>query len=217
MALRGSATMKSEHKNRIPVFPFITVILLSFVLQEPAASAFQLKDIVSIGAAYSTHLFLHETGHQAVAHKVGAESSKMHFFTNKKGNFYPGVSTYEDIPEESKLPYAVAGDQMAGNTFEYALKSYRNKPTTYNKALMFFSCMDFFVYTLLSNYINTEADMYDPNLVREETDFSKEALLSVVTVKTLINTYRMMNPDFKVAPVIWVDKTSAALLLCFPF
>jgi hypothetical protein len=77
--------------------------------------------------------------------------------------------------------------------------------------------MDFFAYTLLSNYINTEADMYDPNLVREETDFSKEALLSVVTVKTLINTYRMMNPDFKVAPVIWVDKTSAALLLCFPF
>ncbi len=209
--------MKSEYKNRIHVFPFITVIFLSFVLQEPDASAFQLKDIVSTLAAYSTHLFLHETGHQAVAGMVGANQSKMHFFTNKNGNFYPGVSTYEDIPEESKLPYAVGGDLMAGYTFEYAMKSYRRKPTTYNKALMFFSCMDFFSYTLLSNYINAEADMYDPNLVRTETGFSKEALLSVVTAKTLLNAYRMMNPDFKIAPVIWVDKTSAALLLRIPF
>ena len=209
--------MKSEHKKHIPVFPFITVILLSFILQEPAASAFQLKDIVSIGAAYSTHLFLHETGHQVVAGRVGAKQSEMHFFTNKNGNFYPGVSTYKDIPEKSKLPYAVGGDRTAGYTFEYALQSYREKPTTYNKALMFFSCMDFFTYTLLSNYIKTEADMYDPNLIREETGCSKEVLLSVVTVKTLINTYRIMNPDFKVAPVIWVDKSSAALLLRFPF
>jgi hypothetical protein len=187
------------------------------LIPKPKAFGFELTDIFSIGAAYSTHLFIHETGHQAVAARVGAKQSEMHFFTNKKGNFYPGVSTYEDIPEKSKLPYAAGGERAASYTFEYALDSYRNEPTTYNKALMFFSCMDFFAYTLLANYIKPDADMYDPNLIREETGCSKEVLLSLVTAKTLLNAYRIANPDFKIAPTIWVDETSAALVFRVPF
>ena len=209
--------MKENHKIRRFATFLIALPIVAVALPKPTAYGFQFKDILSIGAAYSTHLFLHETGHQAVAARVGAKQSEMHFFTNKKGNFYPGVSTYEDIPEESKLPYAVGGERTAGYTFEYALDSYREKPTTYNKALMFFSCVDFFAYTLLSSYIKTEADMYDPNLIREETGCSKEVLLSLVTAKTLLNAYRVANPDCKVTPLIWVNETSAALMFRIPF
>ena len=141
----------------------------------------------------------------------------MSFFTQKAGKFYPWLSTYKSIPQESKLSYAVGGERMAGITFEYALQSYHRKPTTYNKALMFFSCADFLAYTLLANYGNPENDMYDPNLIREETGLSKEILLSMVTAKSLLNTYRIMNKDVKFIPLIWVDKESAALVFRIPF
>jgi len=181
------------------------------------ACAFDFTDISAIGAAYMTHLSLHEIGHQVVAEKVGADSPKMSFFIKKDGRLYPGLSTYKDIPKESKLPYAAGGDRMAGFTFKYALESYHRYPTTYNKALMFFSCVDFFVYTLLANYVRPENDMYDPNLIREETGISKGVLLSLITAKTLINTYRVFNESATVTPMIMVDRKSASLIFCFRF
>jgi hypothetical protein len=193
------------------------IVCLFFVPPTERACAFDFQDAAAIGAAYTTHLFLHEMGHQVVAEEVGADSPKMSFFTRKGGNFYPGLSTHKSIPRESKLPYAVGGERMAGFTFEYALQSYHRKPNTYNKALMFFSCADFLLYTLLANYVNPENDMYDPNLIREETGLSKEVLLSLVMARSLLNTYRVMNRNVKFVPMIWVDKDSAALLFRIPF
>ena len=187
------------------------------MLCDTGALAFNFEDAAAVGAAYTTHLFLHEMGHQVVAEEVGADSPKMSFFTRNGGNFYPGLSTHKGIPRESKLPYAAGGERMAGVTFEYALQSYHRKPTAYNKALLFFSCADFFVYTLLANYIHPEGNMYDPNLIREATGCSKEVLLGLVMTKSLLNTYRVINKDAKVVPMIWVDKESAALLLRIPF
>ena len=181
------------------------------------ACAFGSGDAAAIGAAYMTHLSLHEIGHQVVAEDVVADSPKMSFFIKKDGRLYPGLSTYKDIPRESKLPYAAGGDRMAGFTFEYALKSYRYNPTTYNKSLMFFSCADFFVYTLLGNYIHPDNDMYDTNLIRQETGLSKGALLSLVSVKTLLNTYRVFNESATVIPMIVIDRKSASLVFCFRF
>ena len=188
-----------------------------FMLLPPGALALDSKDVVSIGAAYTTHLFFHEMGHQVVAEDVGADSPKMHFFAVKDGKLYPGLSTYKNIPKESKLPYAVGGDRMAGYTFEYALQSYHRNPSTYNKALMFFSCADFFAYTLLANYVHPENDMYDPNLIREETGLSKELLLSLVMAKSLMNTYRVFNENANFTPIIRVDKDSAAFMIRFEF
>jgi len=181
------------------------------------ACAFDIKDAASIGAAYTTHLFLHEVGHQVVAEEVGADSPQISFFTRKNGRFYPGLSTYQSIPKESRLPYAVGGERMAGYTFEYALQSHHRKPTTYNKALLFFACTDFLTYTLLANYIHPENDMYDPNLIRAETGLSKEALLSLVMAKSLVNTYRIMNQSTNLIPMIWVDKRSAGIVFRFSF
>jgi len=188
-----------------------------FMLLPPGALALDSKDVVSIGAAYTTHLFFHEMGHQVVAEEVGADSPKISFFTRKNGRFYPGLSTYKNIPRESKLPYAVGGDRMAGYTFEYALQSYHRNPSTYNKALMFFSCADFFAYTLLANYVHPDNDMYDPNLIREETGLSKELLLSLVMAKSLMNTYRVFNKNANFTPIIRVDKDSATFVVRFEF
>ena len=76
-----------------------------------------VKGTFAIGAAYTTHIFFHELGHQVVADEVGAESHRINFFTRKDGKFYPGLSTYKDIPKESKLSYAVGGDRMSGFIF----------------------------------------------------------------------------------------------------
>ncbi len=200
-----------------PIIKASGFILCLFLSLAQETLAFDSYDVASIGAAYATHIFLHEMGHQVVAEDVAADSPRMRFLARRGGQIYPGLSTYKKIPEESKLPYAVAGDRMAGVTFEYALQSYHRKPTTYNKALVFFTCADFLAYTVLGNYVHSDNEMYDPNLIREETGCSKELLLSLVAAKSLLNTYRTMNPDATFAPMIWVDKNSAALLFHFSF
>ncbi len=82
-----------------------------FMPTPPGALAFDFKDVTSIGAVYTTHLFFHEMGHQVVAEEVGADSPQIGFLTRKNGRFYLGLSTYQDIPKESKLPYAVGGER----------------------------------------------------------------------------------------------------------
>ncbi|HUT71913.1 MAG TPA: hypothetical protein VMW89_14685 [Desulfatiglandales bacterium] len=201
---------------------YITIVVgllvcLFWMGNAQTAFGFGLRDIGAISGAYITHLGLHELGHQVVAEEVGAESPEMNFFTRRNGRFYPGLSTYKDIPEQSKLPYAVGGERMAGFTFDYALDSYRYQPTTFNKALLFFSCADFFIYTLLGNYVHPENDLYDPNLIREETGLSKGALLSIVAVKSLLNAYRIVNEDARFFPMIAVDNKTAAFLIGFEF
>ena len=205
------------HKIRLTVIAASLIAWLLFMPTGEGVCAFEFEDTVAIGAAYVTHLSLHEVGHQVVAEEVGADSPQISFFTRKNGRFYPGLSTYQSIPKDSRLPYAVGGERMAGYTFEYALQSHHRKPTTYNKALLLFACTDFLTYTLLANYIHPENDMYDPNLIREETGLSKEALLSLVMAKSLLNTWRVFNEDANFTPMIWVDKNSAALLLRFRF
>lgn len=205
------------HKIRSVLIAVSLTVWLCSVATGQNAWAFDFADVASIGAAYVTHLYLHEMGHQVVADEVEADSPQMSFFTHKDGKFYPGLSTCKNIPDESILPYAAGGDRMAGYTFEYALQSYHRKPTTYNKALMFFSCADFLFYTLLANYVKPDNDKYDPNLIRAETGCSKEVLLGLVLTKSLLNAYRVMNPDAHFLPMIWVDKKSAALLICFKF
>ena len=82
----------------------ILIVWLFFVPDNERAYAFDFTDIGAIGAAYMTHLSLHEIGHQIVAEESGADSPKMSFFTKKDGRLYPGLSTYKDIPKESKCP-----------------------------------------------------------------------------------------------------------------
>jgi hypothetical protein len=181
------------------------------------AQAWEWNDMVDIGMAYMTHLYLHELGHQVIADEVDADNHQIQFLKQEKGQYYLGLSTYDKIPEKSKLPYAVGGDRMAGITFEYGLASYREKPTTFNKALIFFTTVDFVGYTLLSNYVHSGDNMYDPNLIREETGIDKELLLGMVMTKALINTYRFFSGDDRLTPEIRTDTHSAAFVLNYHF
>ncbi|MBN1850523.1 MAG: hypothetical protein JW932_18285 [Deltaproteobacteria bacterium] len=208
--------------SRVHLFIMHTSLILFIMLSSNTnAPAYEttaaIKDMASLGLAYSTHIFFHELGHQVVADDVGAEGHNMTFLTKKNGQFYFGLSTYQNIPAESKLAYAAGGDRMAGYTFEYALQSYRNHPTTFNKALMFFSGADFLIYTIIANYQNPGNDMYDPNLIRKETGCSKETLLGIIAAKTLANAYRVMNKDANFAPYIMVDRDSASFMMRFNF
>jgi hypothetical protein len=189
----------------------------AFFSSNPAAHGFDWTDLMDISSAYFTHLTLHELGHQVVADEVGAQDHKMSFLAQKNGQFYLGLSTYEAIPEKSVLPYAVGGERMASLTFEYGLESYRQNPTTFNKALMFFSTVDFLGYTLLANYVNPTDSMYDPTLIRQETGASKELILSLVLTKSLVNAYRVFNPECRWMPIIETDLTSARFMLSYHF
>ena len=201
----------------LPKVAWLTAILLS-LFYTPAAYGFDyIKDTAAIGAAFMTHLFLHEAGHQVVAEEVGADTAQMHFFAFEDGKFYPGLSTATNLPKESRLPYAIGGEYMAGHTFEFALQAYRQKPTTYNKALMFFSGTDFIWYTLLAFYVYPEDNSYDPNIIRAETGLSKEMVLSLVVAKALMNVYRVYNKEAKFIPMVRVDRTSTALVIRYDF
>ncbi|MGA1868675.1 MAG: hypothetical protein ACMUJM_09005 [bacterium] len=192
-------------------------IVVSSLLLAQRAGAIELMDIMHIGAAYSTHLLFHEMGHHILAYEVNAENHKMAFFVRQNGKMYPGLSMADSIPKESVLPYAAAGDQMAGITFEYGLQCYRRNPTTFNKALMLFSTTDFLIYTILGNYINDDNEFYDTNIIRQETGCNKTALLSVALAKTMLNTYRIMSGDDRFIPMIQTGENWAAFVIKYSF
>ena len=205
-----------QKPNPIMITLALLTALLCLTYAQPVR-AFNLKDLADIGSAYMTHLVMHEMGHEVVANEVGAEANSLNFFTKKNGQFYFGLSTYDYMPEKSLLPYAVGGDRMASYTFEWGLQSYRRNPTTFNKALMFFACADFLGYTVMGNYLHPDNDMYDPNIIRDETGCSKELLLGMVLTKTLVNAYRVYNEDFPIVPVIETTRSSAAFKLKYHF
>jgi hypothetical protein len=196
---------------------FILLLILLMAGPKNQARAWEFGDLVDIGMAYMTHLYLHELGHQVVADKVEADNHQIQFLKQENGQYYLGLSTYDEIPEKSKLAYAVGGDRMAGLTFEYGLASYRERPTTFNKALIFFTTVDFVGYTLLSNYVHSGDNMYDPNLIRNETGISKEMPLGMVATKALVNGYRFISGSDRLTPEIRSDTHSAAFVLNYHF
>lgn len=206
--------MKRKHKFRAMIG--LGLIMWLLLIQIGKSYAFEFKDVTSIGVAYITNVFLHEVGHQVVANDVDADSPKMSFLTHRNGKFYPGLFTCKDVSKESILPLAAGGERMTNFTFEYALESYRHKPTTFNKGLLFFACTDFLINTIRGN-IHHEDDTFDSNIIRAETGLKKGELLWLAMVKSLINTYRVFNRDANFTPIIQVDRDSAALMICFHF
>ncbi len=194
---------------------------LFFMPEAEYARAFDFigaaKDATAMGAAYMTNLSLHEMGHEVVADAVGAKSQKISFFTRKDGKFFAGLATFNSIPKESKLPYALGGERMEGFVFDYALQSYRDDPTAFNKALVFFSGMDFLANTLVATFIFPDHAMCDQNIIRTETGCSKELMLSMAIAKTFLNAYRLMNEDANFTTMIEVDKSTAIFEVRFEF
>ena len=65
------------------------------------AHAWEFSDLVDIGMAYMTHLYHHELGHQVVADEVNADNHQIQFLMQDKGQYYLGISTLDEIPDNS--------------------------------------------------------------------------------------------------------------------
>lgn len=182
-------------------------VVLMIILIAPKSWAMGLSDFFQAGTAYMTHIVAHETGHNAMAHMAGAEDVRMGFFQQQSGNFFVGVSSVGEIEKKSLLPFRAAGLVASSHTFDLALLSYRAQPTTYNKALLFFSGTDFLWYSVWSFYINESDDpSYDPVGISQGTGLSSEAILSVALVQTALNAFRLYSGDDTYIPYVAVDE-----------
>ncbi|MCP3678160.1 MAG: hypothetical protein GY721_11385 [Deltaproteobacteria bacterium] len=175
------------------------------------------KGIIDVGTALFTEVLLHEAGHYMVADYVGAESNSLTYLTSKDGQFFLGLSSVSGIDSRSRLPYSMGGEVAADFSFEYALSSYRRNPTLYNRALMLFSGTDLLRYTIYAFLLSDEHDALDPIAVTKYSGASKEALLSVAVVKTMLNAYRIYSGNDAVIPYFMVDRESATLMFRIVF
>jgi len=171
------------------------------------------KGIIDVGTALFTEVLLHEAGHYMVADYVGAESNSVAFLVSRNGQFSLGLSTVTGVESRSRLPYYMGGEVAADFSFEYALSSYRRNPTLYNRALMLFSGTDLLRYTLYAFLLSDGHDHLDPIAVTRYSEVSREALLSVAVVKTMLNAYRIHSGNDAVIPYFMVDKESVTLML----
>jgi hypothetical protein len=165
-------------------------------------------DVFQVGAAFITHTFVHESGHYIVARMAGAKEVQLNFFTQKNGNLYLGLSTAIGLDHASSLSYKAAGEAAGSYLFDVALESYRIHPTTYNRALLFFSNTDFLSYTIYAFYINKSRNpSYDPVGIAKETGLSHEAILGLAFIQTALNAYRVYSGSDDIMPYFDLDST----------
>jgi hypothetical protein len=201
----------------------ITLIVLFMLTLFPYKSLASVEmpsivgDVASVGLAFLVNLVVHETGHAAVANHVGADGIGLHFMKKHGNKFFLGLSYVDHIDEKSRLPYSMGGEVAASYTFEYALSDYRHKPTTYNKALMFFSGTDFLWYSAYAFYLTDGDKSFDPNAVTNITGLSEGTIFSVALAQSLINAYRVYSGQDYIVPYFTVDKYSAVFNIRFAF
>ncbi len=176
-----------------------------------------ITDTALIGSAFLTNLVVHEFGHEVVANHVDAKGSKLDFLTNRDGSFFLGMSTVDQIDDNSRLPYHMGGEFFSDITFEHALRDYRQNPNMYNKALMLFSGTDFVWYSFYAFYLSDGNTDFDPVSVQEETGLSNETIFSIALAKTLMNAYRVYSGQDHVVPYFTVDAHSVKVNVAITF
>lgn len=182
-------------------------VFLSILISTPNTWAMGLSDIFQTGAAYLTHVAAHEMGHNVVGHMAGGENVQTNFFQTQSGNFFVGVSSADALDSEAVLPFRAAGIMASNHTYNFALSTYRVQPTTYNKALLFFSGTDFLWYSVWSFYVKGSDDAsYDPVGISQETGLSPDAVFSVALVQTALNFFRAYSGDDSYTPYVSVDQ-----------
>ena len=186
--------------------PWMTII---FFLPS-AGRALEPGDVFQVGAAFLSHMAVHESGHYIMANMGGATDIQLNFFTMKGGNFYLGLSTARGLGHASSLPYKVAGEAASSYHFEVALQSYRTRATPYNRSLLFFSGTDLLWYSLYAFYLSSDRNPnYDPIGISQETGLSPEAIIGLAAFQTALNAYRVYSGDDRMIPYFALDKTFA--------
>jgi len=190
------------------------VFLSLFLIQPGITKAAVLSDLGQIGLAFVTNIVVHESGHALIADQVGnAENINMKFFTKRGSGFSFGVTEVKNLDRKSQIPFIMGGEIASSYNFEYALLSYRQLPTTFNRSLMFFSGSDFLWYTVYSLYLSKGASHQDPVALKRETGVSKEAILGIALTQTILNYYRVTSGIDKVIPYFTFDDTSVKFMV----
>jgi len=175
-------------------------------------AANKLSGAAQIGIAALTNLATHELGHVVVADSVGAEGVNMNFMQTNGGNFSLGSVSSTSMPDESRISFAMGGEVFADYTFEYALQSYRKRPSLYNRSVMFLSGTDLLRYTIYAFYIaGPQEDLHDPVVFANEAGLSREAVLGIAIAKTMMNAYRIYSGDDSFIPYFTTDRDSVTL------
>lgn len=183
------------------IFIFIALMCSSKV------SAADLKDIPLIGLAFLTNLGIHETGHYVIANQSGAEGNTLNFFTKDNNSFFLGLSTVTEIESKAKPAYHLAGEVASSYTFELALRKYREKNTTYNRALMFFSMTDFLWYTTYAFYVAPYKNAkFDPIGISDTTGIDRDKIFMVALAHTSLNAIRVLTGEDRVIPYYMLDR-----------
>lgn len=176
-----------------------------------------INETVQMGKAFLTNFAVHELGHKVMADYAEAKGTKFNMMTEQDGTFFLGQSTFEEIDDESRLSFNIAGEVAADMTFEHALQSYRKNPGLYNKSLLVFSGTDFLMYCAYAFYMTDGHAHYDPTAIAHETGLSKDKIISIALAKTILNAYRVYSGNDYVVPYFTADKRSAMLNLRVSF
>ena len=186
----------------------LSIILLITLMAAQPAKAYEsaIIDIIQVGSAFATNLTVHEYGHAIVGSSVGAEGISVSFLSKRKNNLFLGYTSTSKIDDNAYPSFALGGEIGVNMSFEYALHRFRKEPTTYNKALLFFSGTDFLWYTVYTFYFNEDNPDSDPNILHRETGISKDTLLVAAVTQSLLNGYRVFSGSDTVIPYMTFDR-----------
>lgn len=193
------------------------IFLLVLAAQTVNASESIPMEILQIGRAFFTNLTVHEYGHAIVGSSVGADGLSVTFFSKEKNNLFLGYTSMKRIDDRSYPSFALGGEIGSSMSFEFALQSYRMQPSTYNKALMFFSGTDFLWYSLYTFYVNKGNPESDPNILHRETGISNDAIFAAALSQAVINGYRVLSGRDSIVPYFTYDRNSIGFHIKMPF
>ena len=186
----------------------LCIILIMTLMAAQPAKAYEsaIIDIIQVGSAFATNLTVHEYGHAIVGSSVGAEGISVSFLSKRKNNLFLGYTSTSKIDDKAYPSFALGGEIGVNMSLEYALHRFRKEPTTYNKALLFFSGTDFLWYTVYTFYFNEDNPDSDPNILHRETGISKDTLLVAAVTQSLLNGYRVFSGSDTVIPYMTFDR-----------
>ena len=188
----------------------LCIILMMTLMAAQPAKAYEsaIIDIIQIGSAFATNLTVHEYGHAIVGSSVGAEGISVSFLSKRKNNLFLGYTSTSKIDDNAYPSFALGGEIGVNMSFEYTLHRFRKEPTTYNKALLFFSGTDFLWYSVYAFYFNEDNQDSDPNILHRETGISKDAILAAAVTQSVLNSYRVYSGSDSVIPYMTFNKDS---------
>ncbi len=188
----------------------LSIIIMIALMAAYPVNAYEsgIKDIIHVGTAFATNLTVHEYGHAIVGSSVGAEGISVSFMSKRKNNLFLGYTSTRKMDDNAYPSFALGGEIGVNMSFEYALHRFRKDPTTYNKALLFFSGTDFLWYSVYAFYFNEDNPDADPNILHRETGISKDAILTAAVTQSVLNAYRVYSGSDKIMPYMTFTKDS---------